>query len=92
MPFVASQMIGLIMARYVLEIEPLASLPADDVVAVVAPTIQRYLEMPLPDGLTGRALVTLPTACTSVTCQRCTDVTEPRPAGIARRPATAAAA
>ena len=48
MPFVASQIFGLIMARYVLEIEPLASLPADQVVAVVAPTIQRYFEMPLP--------------------------------------------
>lgn len=48
MPFVASQVFGLIMARYVLAIEPLASMPADDVVAVVAPTIQRYFEMPLP--------------------------------------------
>ena len=48
MPFVASQVFGLIMARYVLAIEPLASMPAADVVAVVAPTIQRYFEMPLP--------------------------------------------
>jgi AcrR family transcriptional regulator len=48
MPFVASQIFGLIMARYVLEIEPLASMPADEVVAVVAPNIQRYFEMPLP--------------------------------------------
>ena len=48
MPFVASQIIGLIMARYVLEIEPLASMPAEQVVAVVAPNIQRYFEMPLP--------------------------------------------
>jgi AcrR family transcriptional regulator len=40
---VASQMIGLALARYVIQIEPLASLPADDLVAAVAPTIQRYL-------------------------------------------------
>ena len=31
MPFVASQIFGLIMARYVLEIEPLASMPAEEV-------------------------------------------------------------
>ncbi|MBB3042771.1 TetR family transcriptional regulator [Nocardioides soli] len=48
MPFVASQIFGLIVGRYVLELEPLASLPAEDVVAAVAPTIQRYFEMPLP--------------------------------------------
>lgn len=40
---VASQMIGLAMARYVLALEPLASLDADAVVARVAPTVQRYL-------------------------------------------------
>jgi AcrR family transcriptional regulator len=48
MPFVASQMFGLILGRYVLALEPLASMPSEDVVAVIAPTIQRYLEMPLP--------------------------------------------
>ena len=47
MPFVASQVFGLVLARYVLRIEPLASMPADEVVAAVAPTIQRYFEMPL---------------------------------------------
>lgn len=40
---VASQMIGLIVARYVLVLEPLASMSADDVVAWIAPTLQRYL-------------------------------------------------
>ena len=40
---VASQMIGLAMARYVLRAEPLASAPPDDVVAAVAPVVQRYL-------------------------------------------------
>lgn len=38
-----SQMVGLAMARYVVGLEPLASLPHDDVVAAVAPTLQRYL-------------------------------------------------
>lgn len=45
---VASQMIGLIVTRYLLEVEPLASMSADDVAAVVGPTIQRYLVEPLP--------------------------------------------
>ena len=31
------------MMRWVWEIEPLASLPDDELVALVAPTIQRYL-------------------------------------------------
>lgn len=39
----ASQMIGLAMIRYVLRIEPLASLPVEQVTAAVAPTLQRYL-------------------------------------------------
>jgi AcrR family transcriptional regulator len=40
---VASQMIGLAMARYVWQVGALASLPSEDVVRYVAPTIQRYL-------------------------------------------------
>jgi AcrR family transcriptional regulator len=40
---VASQMMGLALARYVLRLEPLASTPPDQVVAFVGPTIQRYL-------------------------------------------------
>jgi AcrR family transcriptional regulator len=40
---VASQIVGLIMARYVVGIEPLASMPADEVAASVGPTLQRYL-------------------------------------------------
>ena len=48
MPLVASQMVGLILVRYVLRVEPLASMPADRVVATYAPTIQRYLADPLP--------------------------------------------
>ena len=45
---VASQMVGLVMTRYLLALEPLASMPVDDVVAWVAPTLQRYLDGPLP--------------------------------------------
>jgi len=47
MPLVASQMVGLVMLRYVLQVEPLASLPADQLVALVAPTVQRYLDEPV---------------------------------------------
>jgi AcrR family transcriptional regulator len=48
MPLVVSQMLGLIIVRYVLEIEPVASMPADLVVATYGPTIQRYLTGELP--------------------------------------------
>jgi AcrR family transcriptional regulator len=44
---VATQMAGLGMIRYIIKIEPLASMPAEDVVRHVGPTIQRYLEGPL---------------------------------------------
>jgi AcrR family transcriptional regulator len=47
---VISQMVGLVVTRYVLVLEPLASMPADDLVAWVGPTLQRYLNGPLPDG------------------------------------------
>jgi AcrR family transcriptional regulator len=40
----ASQIIGLIVARYVIGLEPLASLGHDEIVAKVAPTLQRYLQ------------------------------------------------
>ncbi|MEV4628417.1 TetR family transcriptional regulator [Micromonospora sp. NPDC049523] len=40
---VASQLVGLAMARYLLRIEPLANTPAEVVVAAIAPTVQRYL-------------------------------------------------
>jgi AcrR family transcriptional regulator len=45
-----SQMIGLVMARYVLKVEPLASASPESLVAALAPTVQRYLtgEVELP--------------------------------------------
>lgn len=41
---VVSQMLGMAMARYVLELEPLASASADDVARRLGPTLQRYIE------------------------------------------------
>jgi AcrR family transcriptional regulator len=40
---IATQMLGLAMTRYVWRIEPIASLPSADVIACIAPTVQRYL-------------------------------------------------
>jgi AcrR family transcriptional regulator len=41
--FVGAQLLGLALCRYILRLEPLASLPAADVIAAVAPSVQRYL-------------------------------------------------
>ncbi|HZU58561.1 MAG TPA: TetR family transcriptional regulator [Actinocrinis sp.] len=38
-----TQMVGLIMGRYLLAVEPLASAPVEELVTLVAPTLQRYL-------------------------------------------------
>ena len=43
---VASQVAGVLVARYVLEIEPLASTDAAELVRRVGPVLQRYLEPP----------------------------------------------
>ncbi len=40
---VAAQVMGLMLTRYVIRLEPLASATQDDVIRLVAPTIQRYL-------------------------------------------------
>ncbi|GAA1135190.1 TetR family transcriptional regulator [Nocardioides aquiterrae] len=47
MPLVASQLVGIVVLRYVLAVEPLASLPGDVLVAIYGPTLQRYLSGPL---------------------------------------------
>ena len=44
---VGSQVVGLVMARYVVQVEPLASLDLERLVAAIAPTLQRYLTEPL---------------------------------------------
>jgi AcrR family transcriptional regulator len=49
--FVASQLAGVLTARYILRLEPFASLPAEQIVQTIAPNLQRYLTGELPDGL-----------------------------------------
>ena len=39
----AAQMIGVVLLKYVLQIEPMASAGEDELVALLAPTLQRYL-------------------------------------------------
>lgn len=46
---IATQMAGLMLVRYVVRLEPLASAPPEDVVQMVAPTLQRYLTGNLDD-------------------------------------------
>ena len=38
-----SQIVGMVMARHVIEVEPLATLSGDELAALLAPTLQRYL-------------------------------------------------
>ena len=45
---VATQVGGLVMVRYVLKIEPIASAPAEQLVAAIGPAVQRYLTGDLP--------------------------------------------
>jgi AcrR family transcriptional regulator len=44
---VASHVAGVLLARHVLRLEPLASMSVDEVVALVGPTLDRYLTGPL---------------------------------------------
>lgn len=46
--FVASQLVGVVMARYILELEPFKSLPVQQVAETIAPNLQRYLTGELP--------------------------------------------
>lgn len=48
--FVASQLVGVIMARYILKLEPFASLPAQQIADTIAPNLQRYLTGNLPEA------------------------------------------
>lgn len=43
----ASQLIGVALTRYVMKLEPIASTPIEDVVDLVAPRIQTYVDGPL---------------------------------------------
>jgi AcrR family transcriptional regulator len=48
---IATQMGGLIMMRYIIKVEPLASTAPDVVAALIGPTIQRYVTEPLPPSI-----------------------------------------
>lgn len=47
--FVASQLVGIVVARYIVELEPFKSLPVEQIADVVGPNLQRYLTGELPD-------------------------------------------
>jgi AcrR family transcriptional regulator len=49
--FFVSQLMGVVMARYIVKVEPLASLPPEQIVQIIGPNLQRYLTGDLPDGL-----------------------------------------
>jgi AcrR family transcriptional regulator len=49
--FVASQLVGVVMARYILELDPFKSLPVAQIAETIAPNLQHYLTGDLP-GLT----------------------------------------
>ncbi|GAA4957630.1 TetR family transcriptional regulator [Actinoplanes utahensis] len=44
----ASHLAGLALARYVVKVEPLASVPSETLVAAIGPAVQRYLTEELP--------------------------------------------
>ncbi|PND55178.1 TetR family transcriptional regulator [Mycobacterium sp. ENV421] len=46
--FVASQLVGVVMARYIIGLEPFASLTPEQISDTIAPTLQRYLTGELP--------------------------------------------
>lgn len=48
--FVVSQMMGVVMARYIIKLEPFASLPTEQIAQTIAPNLQRYLTGDLPEG------------------------------------------
>lgn len=62
---VGSQIIGLVLARYIVQVEPLASLPPEALIRAIAPNLQRYLtgalEAPVP-GSRPRRLSAQPSA------------------------------
>lgn len=49
--FVASQLVGVVIARYILELDPFKSLPVEQIAETIAPNLQRYLTGELPGFL-----------------------------------------
>jgi AcrR family transcriptional regulator len=47
--FVASQLVGVVMARYILELEPFKTLPVERIAKTIGPNLQRYLTGDLPE-------------------------------------------
>ena len=43
---IATQMLGLALCRYVLQLPPIVAMPHDEAVAWLGPTVQRYLDAP----------------------------------------------
>ena len=54
---VASQMVGLMLTRYVIRLEPLASATEEEVVRLIAPNVQHYLTGELDAGRSNKALL-----------------------------------
>jgi hypothetical protein len=46
--FVGSQLVGVVMARYILELDPFKSLPVEQIAETIGPNLQRYLTGDLP--------------------------------------------
>ncbi|MDT7764951.1 MAG: hypothetical protein QOC63_4371 [Mycobacterium sp.] len=46
--FVASQLVGVMVARYILELDPFKSLPVEQIAQTIGPNLQRYLTGDLP--------------------------------------------
>ncbi|WP_041303829.1 TetR/AcrR family transcriptional regulator [Mycolicibacterium rhodesiae] len=46
--FVASQLVGVVMARYILELDPFKSLAVEQIAETIAPNLQHYLTGELP--------------------------------------------
>jgi AcrR family transcriptional regulator len=46
----AAQLVGIAMLRYVIQIEPLASVPAEEIITRIAPVVQGHLSGFAPDG------------------------------------------
>ncbi len=50
---VATQIAGVVTIRYVLKVDPVASMPAEQLVRALAPNIQRFLTAPIADVIGG---------------------------------------
>jgi hypothetical protein len=48
--FVASQLFGLALVRYVIRLKPIAGMSPDEIARWIGPTLQRHLQGKAPDG------------------------------------------